>query len=599
MSESFSTIPTELLVFSGRNPRTEMRDLEDLAENIRKYGVLQPIVVRPKEEKFEVVVGERRVRATILAGLREVPAIIRPLTDRQADIQRLIENIHRDDLTNAEKGDAVLFLLEYEEFPTIKSVAEEIDKSPKVIAQWVYKAEKLSPFVRDNLARATIGEKQAQYLLKYDLPTQDRLAKKMIEYGLTKRETITFLKLYDENPEGALDDLAEEAKGTKKVEVNIEQLSEKAREEIRKVKEEKTEEAEKKRKEALRRAWKAPRRPRKKKSRKRKETKKSKPPPPLLPDEREELEKYLERAGAKKARDLAREREKRGEFMQAKAELGEKDFSEISLEHSVIVGDARDALTLLPTSSVDLVVTSPPYFDLKEYPDHPRRINTGTMEGYLADLKDIFEECFRVLKDGRFFCIVIGQFTSEELSYFVPAHIARLLEGIGFKYRREHVWVKPLGIQGIWNRGTTSFLKNPFPRNTMINIHHEHILVFQKGDKPEIFEGRNPLTEEEVKQYCWSVWELYVSEIKDHPAPFPEVIPQRLIKMYSYDKEVVLDPFLGSGTCTKVAKELNRCSIGIEISPEYLPLIYLTVGDTRIIRYDKGETTDFGFLKKG
>ena len=341
--------------------------------------------------------------------------------------------------------------------------------------------------------------------------------------------------------------------------------------------------------------WKAPRTRRSKK--KPKNEKKLKPPPPLLPDEREKLEKYVERARAKKVRDLEKERKKRGEFMQAKAELTEKRFSEMGFEHSIIIGDARTFLKLLPESYVDLVITSPPYFDLKEYPQNPLGITTQNIEGYLQDLKDVFSECFRVLKDGRFFCIVVGQFTSEEKSYFIPAYIVQLLEGIGFKYKREHIWMKPLGIQGIWNRGTTSFLKNPFPRNAMINIHHEHILIFQKGDKPEVFYGKNPLTEEEVKEYCWSVWELYVSEVKDHPAPFPDVIPERLMKMYSYEGEVVLDPFLGSGTCTKMAKTLKRRSIGIEVNAQYLPLIYLNVGDARIIRFDKGETIDFSSLQ--
>ena len=105
-----------------------MRGLEEFPENIKEYGVLEPILVKAKEEKFEVIVGERRVRASILAGLKEVPAIIRALTDRQTDELRLIENIHREDLTTPEKGDAVLALLENypEKYPTlIRSITRE------------------------------------------------------------------------------------------------------------------------------------------------------------------------------------------------------------------------------------------------------------------------------------------------------------------------------------------------------------------------------------------------------------------------------------------------------------------------------------------
>lgn len=242
-----------------------------------------------------------------------------------------------------------------------------------------------------------------------------------------------------------------------------------------------------------------------------------------------------------------------------------------------------------------MVVTSPPYFGLKDYGDE-LGINTEDLNHYLDDLKAIFAECFRVLKEGTFICIVIGQYTSEENSQFIPAQVAHILEDVGFNYKREHIWVKPLGIQGIWNRGTTAFLQKPYPRNTMINIHHEHILVYQKGDKPTIFYGRNPLTEEEVKQYCWSVWELGVSDIKDHPAPYPEVIPFRLIKMYSYEGEVVLDPFLGSGTTVKVAKKLKRRSIGIEVSPEYLEVIKRSIGGADFLYHDGQKKLDFNYL---
>jgi len=271
--------------------------------------------------------------------------------------------------------------------------------------------------------------------------------------------------------------------------------------------------------------------------------------------------------------------------------------TEADLVHKIIVGDARLVLKKMPKSSVDLVVTSPPYFDLKEYPEHPLAVNTSSLDRYLEDLKNVFKECFNVLKDGRFICVVVGQFTSNEKSYFIPQYIAQLLENIGFKYKREHIWVKPLGIQGIWNRGTTSFLNKPYPRNTMINIHHEHILIFQKGDEPTIYYGRNPLSTDEVKKWCWSIWELYVSQVKEHPAPFPQSVAERLIKMYSYEGENVLDPFLGSGTTIKVAKALKRRSIGIEVLPEYLPLIKKEVGGANIIRYDKDKVIDFNFLK--
>jgi DNA modification methylase len=264
----------------------------------------------------------------------------------------------------------------------------------------------------------------------------------------------------------------------------------------------------------------------------------------------------------------------------------------------IIIGDAREVLDQIPHSYVDLIVTSPPYFALKKYPEHPKAIDMSSLEGYLNDLREVFGKCFSVLKDGSFACVVVGQYTSKDSSFFIPGHLVKILEDVGFRYKREHIWVKPKGTQGIWNRGTTEFLKKPYPRNTMINIQHEHILIFQKGNDKRIYE-KEKLTEQEIKEYSWSVWKIPVSEVKEHPAPFPEEIPKRLIKMYSYQSEIVLDPFLGSGTAAKVALDLNRNCIGIEVNPEYLPLIKRSIDltqkrllssvDFKIVRYDMGQ----------
>ena len=268
----------------------------------------------------------------------------------------------------------------------------------------------------------------------------------------------------------------------------------------------------------------------------------------------------------------------------------------------IIIGDARKVLNDIPDNCIDLIITSPPYFALKKYPDHPMSINTKSIKSYLNGLKEVFQKCYKILKNGRFICVVVGQYTSMDESYFIPGYVARILEDIGFNYRREHIWVKPKGTQGIWNRGTTIFLKEPYPRNTMINIQHEHILIFQKGNKKDIRKTES-LSESEVKKFCWSIWEIPVSEIKEHPAPFPEELPKRLIKMYSYKNEVILDPFLGSGTTLKAAIKLERNSVGIEVNSKYLPLIEKVLDikqkklvkdvDFKIIRYDKGERYQF------
>lgn len=264
----------------------------------------------------------------------------------------------------------------------------------------------------------------------------------------------------------------------------------------------------------------------------------------------------------------------------------------------IIIADAREALEELPSNHVDLIITSPPYFALKKYMNHPKAIDSTSIEGYSKDLEKIFSESYRVMKEGSFLCVVIGQYTSKNKSVFIPGILTQVLEDIGFSYKREHIWVKPKGTQGIWNRGTTQFLKNPFPRNAMINIQHEHVLIFQKGINR--IEKTEKLTEREVKQYCWSIWTIPVSFIKGHPAPFPEELVKRLVKLYSYKGEIVMDPFLGSAVTAKVALELDRNFIGIEVDPGYLELIKKTVGlgqqrllpgprSIQIIRYDLKE----------
>jgi len=318
MSEQFSIIPIDLLEYSGRNPRQEMRNLEELAENIKEYGILEPIIVRPKEEKFEVIVGERRVRAGTMAGLKEVPAIIRAITDRQADELRLIENVYRDDLTDAEKGDAVLTLWReyHDKYKTINDVAKYMGiPYSTVMNNWVQKARKLSPAVRQLITRDELGEQQGLLLMKYDQATQEKLVSTIWHQILGLNETEEFLRKYEANPSADLDSLAKEAKGIKEVHVRLEELSVEAREEVERVLEKKREETKEKRKRAVKKARES------KKKGKAERAEEPKPLPPLLPEERERLEEVR----ARETRKILEERKKKAEFMKTKAEITEME----------------------------------------------------------------------------------------------------------------------------------------------------------------------------------------------------------------------------------------------------------------------------------
>lgn len=242
-----------------------------------------------------------------------------------------------------------------------------------------------------------------------------------------------------------------------------------------------------------------------------------------------------------------------------------------SLSQRLVIGDSR-FMKDLKDESVDLMVTSPPYWNLKEYGNGD---SEKGYEQYINEIETVLKEVSRVLKNGRFACINVGTAVSNNEMKHIPSDIINLMKKIGFIFRKEIIWYKPKGTQGLWQRGTTKFLKKlPYPCNLNLNIMHEYILIFQKdGDSNIIFCENDKLTEEFIKEVCWSVWEMKVSYTKGHPAPFPEKLPERLIKLYTREGELVLDPFAGSGTVMKVARDLNRSSIIYEINKKYIDLI--------------------------
>ena len=595
MTEQIVTqLPVSSLVFGRANVRKRIGDVEELRASIQQVGILQPILVRPLVDgRYEVIAGRRRVTVARELGLEMVPAIIREMNNGDAIVASLVENIQRGDLDIDEEGEAYEYL--YQIHGSYEKVAKAIGKSTRHIQKVLdalaalRKLREISyrsgePAI-EVVSRPPKGERreglalparhasdlQAIWLtVENEIPPEERERRYIaLAQAIAPRpyeEAVKILREFKIRPNAPLDEIVSRALFPEEVRAPLPLAT--ARQ-LHQIAEERGIQRERVAEEAIRTYIAA--------QEKLRELPVQGPPENVVT---EALELYI-RQQRREAR-LAQQRE-------AIQQILSMPSSSIPIEECrVIIGDAQETLPQIPSDSVDLIVTSPPYFGLKEY-GHNLGIETENLDGYLNDLRVIFTECFRVLRNGRFACVVVGQFTSDVVSVYLPGLIANLLESIGYHFRREHIWMKPLGTQGIWNRGTTAFLNNPWPRNTMINIHHEHVLIFQKGEKPEVLENRDPLTEEEIKEFCWSVWELPPSEIKDHPAPFPIEIPRRLIKMYSYTGEVVLDPFLGSGTTLQAAVNLRRAGIGIEVADMYLPLIQRAIPGARIIRYDKGE----------
>lgn len=232
----------------------------------------------------------------------------------------------------------------------------------------------------------------------------------------------------------------------------------------------------------------------------------------------------------------------------------------------------------IESGSIQFIVTSPPYWNLKNYGKNFRSNILHRDQAYsiyLQSIYDVLKEVKRVIEPARFVAINVGTAVSRQGMKPLHADIIKEMEDLRFTFKKEIIWAKPKGTQGLWQRGVTKFLKKePFPCYFNLNIMHEYILIFQNEGQLKVnLNADNKLSEEFIKQVSWSIWEMPVSTSKGHPAPFPDCLPERLIRLYSFENETVLDPFGGSGTTMKAASMLNRNSVIYEINPEYVELI--------------------------
>jgi DNA modification methylase len=255
----------------------------------------------------------------------------------------------------------------------------------------------------------------------------------------------------------------------------------------------------------------------------------------------------------------------------------------------------------LPDNSVALTVTSPPYWNAIDYDIHAadkrqhyrtRAYNNGFSEyaGYLDWLERIFTEVLRVTKPGGFCSMVIGTVLFDGKHYPVPFDVISRLTHSGWDFHQDIIWHKCTA--GVKRAGVT--IQKPYPGYYYPNIMTEYILVFRKPGPP-IYQHRTPqqksdaefpinrLFTMDVANNIWHIAPVPPGYI-DHPAPFPEEIPYRLITMYSYPDDLVLDPFAGSGQTLKVAHWLNRQYLGFEIIQKYIDLSKRRIDEPLAIR---------------
>lgn len=269
-------------------------------------------------------------------------------------------------------------------------------------------------------------------------------------------------------------------------------------------------------------------------------------------------------------------------------------------EHKIIFGDSR-SLNKIKDKSVQLIVTSPPYWQLKDYGTEEQIGFNDSYEEYINNLNLVWKECNRVLDDGCRLCINIGDQFARSVYYgrykVIPirTEIIRFCETLGMDYMGAIIWQKTTTMNT--SGGGAIMGSFPYPRNGILKMDYEFILLFKKlGNPPKPTKEQkemSAMTKEEWGQYFSSHWNFNGVKQMGHIAMFPEELPKRLIKMFSFVGETVFDPFAGSGTTSLAAKHMNRNSIGYEINKDFAPIIREKLCDNQMSFCDNSQVFFF------
>jgi modification methylase len=246
--------------------------------------------------------------------------------------------------------------------------------------------------------------------------------------------------------------------------------------------------------------------------------------------------------------------------------------------HRLINGDARD-LSFLPDESIHLVITSPPYWNLKRYNENPDQIgHIEDYESFLNEIRLVWEHAFRILvPGGRLVCVVGDVCVSRRkfgrhLVFPLHADICVLCRKIGFDNLNPIIWHKIANASFEVENGS-KFLGKPYEPNAIIKNDMEFILMQRKpGGYRKPTEEQRKLSKIDKKDFdTWfqQIWRITGASTRNHPAPFPLELATRLVRMFSFCGDTILDPFCGTGTTMVASLKYGRNSIGIDIEPEY------------------------------
>ena len=262
----------------------------------------------------------------------------------------------------------------------------------------------------------------------------------------------------------------------------------------------------------------------------------------------------------------------------------ENALRQLPTKHKLFEGDSRD-LSFIPDASVHLVVTSPPYWTLKKYRDHEDQLgDIEEYESFLDELDKVWEHCYRVLvPGGRLVCVVgdvcLSRRKNKGRHTVVPLHasIQERCRSIGYDNLATIVWYKIANAAFEASGNGGGFLGKPYEPNAVIKNDIEFILMERKPGgyrKPSVTNRvLSVISDRNHKEWFQCIWSgVTGASTRNHPAPFPEEIAERIVRMFSFAGDVVLDPFMGTGTTTVAAAKWGRNSIGVEIDPHYFDL---------------------------
>jgi DNA modification methylase len=253
--------------------------------------------------------------------------------------------------------------------------------------------------------------------------------------------------------------------------------------------------------------------------------------------------------------------------------------------NKILLGDCQEVLKTIGSESVHLTCTSPPYYNAREYS------TWATYDDYLNFLKDVFYEVLRVTKPGRMCAVNLSPVIEaresrahESKRLAIPFHFFSLMEKMGWKYIDDIIWLKPEGAAINRNGG---FFQHRKPVAYKPNIVTETIFIFQKPSDFLIDKVVRSYSGEQLEQSLVkdryersNVWKINPETASKHLAPYPKELSDKIVKYYSYVEDLVLDPFMGSGTTAVSCVDLNRNYIGVELHQEYVDM-----AEDRIARF--------------